>query len=1320
MKFAALFLCFSISFSDSALTAEKGKKPPPFRWTQDEVDLGIAHRSTSFENEVPESALSTEGREGLKFSLVSGSGPSWLKLSSSGRFSGTPGKKDSGSQTWKVLATSKHSSARVRFKIEIVNRAPIVSSTSNSWPEIEEDSKNTQTIAGWATDPDGDGLSYKIAEGPNWLRLEKNGRITFAPPLRSAGPWKAVLEVTDGQAATRFALSGKVTPKNFAPQFKKGLSIDCKEREEKQLSLASYASDPNESDTTRFELKSTAKSWFTLSDAGTLTLKPAFRDIGQTPIDFFVSDGKAKTLATVIVQVQRDPRPPVWNSSNLPKLRIQTREPFSLQAGKWASDLDGLKLTITKRSGPRWLNVSPEGLLSGTPLDSDEDETEIKLRANNDQASADLEIPLIVIKKNYPPVVNKPLSATLPERAVTRVEIADSGAITDKDREKLSYSYSPEVPWLKLKAEGYFEAFPSFAQIGKHSFKVLAKDREASVELPFAVTVVRNPREPVWAELPIASGKTRDVFSFPLSPHVKDLDGVAVNFTKVSGPEWAKVSKTGEVTGVPTDADKGRNKLTVRASNDAAFSDARLVIELEKKNYPPVVVAPFRATFPEREVSKIELARAKVVSDRDDDPLSFSYSPPVAWLKINDKGTLEASPQFSHIGTHSFQFTAKDAQSSVTFPATFTITRNPRPPVWQEIPVTQAKTREALRLALSPYVKDEDGVPLVFSKINGPPWIQVSKNGEITGMPSDEFRGRNKLVVRATNDAAFAEAKLVIELEKKNYPPTLVKPLSLTIKERERFELALSKQGLVQDPDKEELQFNIETLPDWLSLSAEGTLSALPLFAHIGTHRFTAKVRDKEAKVDLPLQLQVVRNPRAPVWSAQTEIPAFETRSAVQWSFSSLAKDLDGLPLKFEKLRGPAWTTVTEKGEIKGTPQDGDRGRNTIEVLAKNDLASAKTTLHLNLNKKNYPLKLVKPLELTAKERERLALSLLDTGTVVDPDKDALTFQCDALPAWMLLSKSGRLEINASFAQIGEHRFSITVKDSDASIELPLKLKVERNPRPPVWKSDSLKWTIKARETLEVDIARFANDLDGLPITFSKREGPEWIQVEPSGKLKLAPQDAHIGNTRTVLSVKNDLRSAEKMAYVEVLFKNHAPTWVASQFELAKVRAGEKFGAKVSTKAQDADPSDKLTYQKVSGPHWAVVAPNGIVFGRPSLSESGTHRVVVRATDPSREIAEAVTTIQVTAPIPKPALRTSNVRLPNAYLNELFTFNLHTILNDKEFRYKKLSGPDWLIIRDSGEVEGIPEKLGEFDFSLEVTNGRDSLKVPGKGKVVAQ
>ena len=91
---------------------------------------------------------------------------------------------------------------------------------------------------------------------------------------------------------------------------------------------------------------------------------------------------------------------------------------------------------------------------------------------------------------------------------------------------------------------------------------------------------------------------------------------------------------------------------------------------------------------------------------------------------------------------------------------------------------------------------------------------------------------------------------------------------------------------------------------------------------------------------------------------------------------------------------------------------------------------------------------------------------------------------------------------------------------------------------------------------------------------------------------------------------------------------------VAPQFASATIVGGsatqnQPYSGSLAGSATDADPADSLTYAKVSGPSWLLVAADGTLSGTPGFANDGPQEFVVSATDATGASDSAVLAISM-------------------------------------------------------------------------------------------
>ena len=143
---------------------------------------------------------------------------------------------------------------------------------------------------------------------------------------------------------------------------------------------------------------------------------------------------------------------------------------------------------------------------------------------------------------------------------------------------------------------------------------------------------------------------------------------------------------------------------------------------------------------------------------------------------------------------------------------------------------------------------------------------------------------------------------------------------------------------------------------------------------------------------------------------------------------------------------------------------------------------------------------------------------------------------------------------------------------------------------------------------------------DGNPadiLTFMKVSGPSWLTVSATGALGGIPLNTDVGSNSFRVRVTDQVgASAETTIIVSVENVNHAPAFTSNPVLVADASENAPYtGQSLAGKAVDPDAGDSLTYSKVSGPEWLIVAPSGELTGTPPKGSAGLNTFVIRVAD---------------------------------------------------------------------------------------------------------
>jgi hypothetical protein len=125
----------------------------------------------------------------LTFSSIAG--PSWLNVAVSGALSGTPANLDVGLNSWTVQVDDGTDTDTAMLNITVdaapINNPPAFTVDPFSKANAEENVAYSGSIAGDASDPESDPLTFSKVSGPAWLSVAADGTLSGTPGAGDVG-----------------------------------------------------------------------------------------------------------------------------------------------------------------------------------------------------------------------------------------------------------------------------------------------------------------------------------------------------------------------------------------------------------------------------------------------------------------------------------------------------------------------------------------------------------------------------------------------------------------------------------------------------------------------------------------------------------------------------------------------------------------------------------------------------------------------------------------------------------------------------------------------------------------------------------------------------------------------------------------------------------------------------------------------------------------------------------------------------------------------------------------------------------------------------
>lgn len=159
-------------------------------------------------------------------------------------------------------------------------------------------------------------------------------------------------------------------------------------------------------------------------------------------------------------------------------------------------------------------------------------------------------------------------------------------------RDSLTFKKLSGPSWLRVSPQGILSGTPTNADTGVNTFSVKVSDpSDASDTTTLTITVANSNDAPAF-QIPVMTypngteklSYTGQSLAFTAS----DADGAdTISYSKVSGPEWLTIAKSGDLSGTPPASSAGLHIFTIRATDTSSdFADATLQIQVYPNNLP--------------------------------------------------------------------------------------------------------------------------------------------------------------------------------------------------------------------------------------------------------------------------------------------------------------------------------------------------------------------------------------------------------------------------------------------------------------------------------------------------------------------------------------------------------------------------------------------------------------------------------------------------------------------------------------------------------------------------------------------------------------
>ncbi|MFM2221213.1 MAG: hypothetical protein RLZZ553_961 [Verrucomicrobiota bacterium] len=536
----------------------------------------------------------------------------------------------------------------------------------------------------------------------------------------------------------------------------------------------------------------------------------------------------------------------------------------------------GETLVFEKLSGPSWLTVGENGVLSGTPSNADVGWNEWTVRVTDSFASnATTTLRILVSNVNDAPTFATNLMdvGSVLQGASIAGSIADQAQDVDLG-DTLTFSKVSGPAWLSVAGNGTLSGVPGNANVGVNTIVVRVTDSAgAFAQSDLQVMVINVNDAPTFTTNLIDAGTVLQGASVAgsIADQAQDVDlGDTLTFSKVSGPAWLSVAGNGMLSGVPGNANVGLNTIVVRVTDAAgAFAQSDLQVMVINVNDAPTFTTNLIDAGTVLQGASVAGSVANQAQDVDlGDTLTFSKVSGPAWLSVAGNGTLSGVPGNANVGLNTIVVRATDAAGAFAQSDLKVIVINVNDaPTFATTPINGGTVKALANFngSLSGTASDIDaGDAISFSKISGPAWLTVATNGAMSGTPAVTHVGTNTFVVRVTDTVgSSADATLNVTVTPANVAPAfVVNPITgASVVKGNPYSSSLS--GTAVDADAGDvISYAKVSGPAWLSVATNGALSGTPAAANVGANAFIVSATDSSgASAQATLNIQVLNLP---------------------------------------------------------------------------------------------------------------------------------------------------------------------------------------------------------------------------------------------------------------------------------------------------------------------------------------------------------------------------------------------------------------------------------------------------------------------------
>jgi VCBS repeat-containing protein len=1207
------------------------------------------------------------GTNGGTLSYTADGLPQGLSIdSASGLISGTLNSSASiqapgGGGSYTVVITAddgQGGTATQTFILTAVNTLP---QASNATLNLNEDGVATGDLNNYATDADGDVLTFSTVQAPahGTLTLDAvTGAYTYTPNANFNGSDSFIYQVTDADGG--FGRSSVITI--VAPQYDGPLpngsvpSISADDHSNISLNLANNFSDADNAPLTYTAtglptgLSIDLHTGLLTGQLGTSASTQGVNGSGTYNVVITASDGTTSAIqAFTLTAVNTQP----VAANNTVTLAEDSSAQVDLRAT--SSDTDGDALTIVPTTQPAHgsLTLNPDGLTyTYRPNANYNGPDSFSYRVTD----ADGAVSNATISFNVTPVYDAPATVgtinDLSANDHTSVSLNVAGNFSDADGTALTYSATGLPTGVTINPttgliSGQLGTSASTQGVGgssTYNVVISASDGTTSVTQAFTLTAVNTVPVAGNSTITLAEDGAAQV---DLRTTSSDADGDTLSVTLASLPAHGSLTLNPDgvtYTYTPNANFNGTDSFTYRVSDpDNGTSNTATITFNVAAVYDAPAPNGTIATQTANDGSSLSLSVAGNFTNVDNAPLTYSATGLPTGVSIDPatgliSGTLGSSASHQGVaGSANYDIVVRVTDGTTSVTQSFTLTAVNTVPTANNATVSLPEDSIASG-NLNTLATDTDGDTLTFSAASQPQHgvLLLNANGSYSYQPVANFNGTDSFSYTVTDaDGASRTATLTFTVTPVYDAPVATTPIT-SFSANDSTGVNVNVAGHFSSADNLPFTYSASNLPNGLSIDPNtglitGTLaSSASSQAPGGSYTVTVTANDGTTNVSQTFTLTAVNT--VPTASNAT-VTLGEDGSAsgdLKLANQGQAQDADGDTLTFTTVTPPAHgqLTLNTNGTYTYVPAANFNGTDSFTYSVSDPDGGATTaTLTFTVTPVYDGPSLGNPIPtLTANDHSSISTSV--AGNFNNPDNAALTYSAIGLPPGLSIDPStglitGTLNSSASHQGTGGGgTYSVTVNVTDGTTTVSQAFDLVAVNTLPTASNATL--TLPVGSNVSASLLNYAQDADGDVLSFTADTLPTHgtLTLNVNGSFTYTPTPGYAGTDTLTYTVTDADGSATSATLTFNVSAGYQPP--ATVGNVAPINANDHTSVSVNVAGNFTDTSgNTLTYTATGLPAGLNLDPaTGLLTGTLNSSAStqgvngsGTYNVVITASD---------------------------------------------------------------------------------------------------------